>query len=636
MTLSSANDLSGAVTIGGTVSNIRDFNLRNTNSSAALPTNLSSLSSLRDLTLTYNNAAIALPALTLQSGGDLAITAGGAITQSGALVVPSTSSFTAGANAITLTNASNDFTGAIALSNSGANNVSVRTLGAMSAGTVSVGTGTLTLNGVGISQADGTTITQAAGAGAVTITGNAGAITLTKSNSFTGAIGLSNSGANNIGLTSSNALDIATSAVGSGAFSLISGGSITQSGTITQAVSAGTFTLESTAANSDITLSLANDLNGTISLGGTLGNILDVNLRNVNTSASLITNLGSASSLRNLTLAFNNAAIALGALSMTGNLDVTAGGAITQSGALTISGTDKTATFAAGSSNNLTLSNSGNNFTKVLITSGNNVTLVDTNALNLGASTVSGNLSVTTSGAITVSGALSMNGSSKTAEFVSNGNDMTFSATVDGTAAFTLNPGAAGNITFDANLGNTTALSSLVISNGTNITNNATITTGDFTQSAGSGLSALGGSTLVATGTATITTNNTTGRVTVGALELDTNAANLTGTVNGFAGQTGADSIVLLNTIGQGTHFFNGIDLYKSTPSSSSSSTTAASTTTTTTNPALVFLPFLAEDAEEEEEDYLLNVQKSRKKNIIPCFFKTCNVDSVGLSQSSR
>ena len=242
------------------------------------------------------------------------------------------------------------------------------------------------------------------------------------------------------------------------------------------------------------------------------------------------------------------------------------------------------------------------------------MTLVDANALNLGASTVSGNLSVTTSGAITVSGALSMSGSNKTADFISNGNNMTFSAAMDGAAAFTLNPGAAGNITFDANLGSTTALSSLTISNGTNITNNATITTGSFTQSAGTGLTALGGSTLVATGTAIITTNNVTGRVTVGTLKLDTNAANLTGTVNGSAGQTGADSIVLLNTISSGTHFFDGIDLYKPTPSNNSSSSTATTTdATATTNPTDVFLPFLQTEQYEAEDTFISNLSHGCK-----------------------
>ena len=61
-----------------------------------------------------------------------------------------------------------------------------------------------------------------------------------------------------------------------------------------------------------------------------------------------------------------------------------------------------TATFVAGSGNNITLDTAGNNFSAVVITSANDVTLVDTNAIDLGASTISGALSVTASGACTV------------------------------------------------------------------------------------------------------------------------------------------------------------------------------------------------------------------------------------------
>ncbi len=96
-------------------------------------------------------------------------------------------------------------------------------------------------------------------------------------------------------------------------------------------------------------------------------------------------------------------ALILGASTVSGSFDVTTGGAITQSGAVTVTGTT---TLAAGAANDITLTNAGNNFTTVGITSGNNVSLTDTNALVLSASTVSGNLNVTTNGALTQSGAL--------------------------------------------------------------------------------------------------------------------------------------------------------------------------------------------------------------------------------------
>src|SRR3546814_9051444 len=82
----------------------------------------------------------------------------GAISQTGVLTVTGTSNFVAGANAITLTGAGNNFTGAVSLSNSGANNVSVRDANGLILGNVNVGTGTLGVQAVGITQAVGTGI----------------------------------------------------------------------------------------------------------------------------------------------------------------------------------------------------------------------------------------------------------------------------------------------------------------------------------------------------------------------------------------------------------------------------------------------------------------------------------------------
>ena len=160
---------------------------------------------------------------------------------------------------------------------------------------------------------------------------------------------------------------------------------------------------------------------------------------------------------------YNDAtALVLGASSITGGMDVTTGGAITQSGAVTVTGTT---TLAAGAANDITLTNAGNNFSTVGIASGNNVTLNDTNTLILGASTVGGNLNVTTGGALTQSGAVTV---AAITTLAAGGNDITLNnaandfSTIGITSgnnvsltdanALTINAStASGNITVSAN-----------------------------------------------------------------------------------------------------------------------------------------------------------------------------------------
>jgi hypothetical protein len=118
--------------------------------------------------------------------------------------------------------------------------------------------------------------------------------------------------------------------------------------------------------------------------------------------------------VRDLTLVFNNAGIALPAQTVTGNLSVTAGGAITGPGALSVSGTTD---LTAGSTNNITLANATNNFTGgVRVVSGNNVSLADADGIVLGNangdSTISGTLTVSNAGTITQAGKLLVTGTS--------------------------------------------------------------------------------------------------------------------------------------------------------------------------------------------------------------------------------
>jgi len=94
----------------------------------------------------------------------------------GTVTIGGTSSFTAGGS-ITLMNATNNFIGAVSLNNTGANNVSIVDVNAIVLGTSSVGSGTLSVTGVGITQTGG--ITQAIGAGNATFNAQTGSVTLT-------------------------------------------------------------------------------------------------------------------------------------------------------------------------------------------------------------------------------------------------------------------------------------------------------------------------------------------------------------------------------------------------------------------------------------------------------------------------
>ncbi|MBL8069572.1 MAG: filamentous hemagglutinin N-terminal domain-containing protein [Nitrospira sp.] len=98
--------------------------------------------------------------------------------------------------------------------------------------------------------------------------------------------------------------------------------------------------------------------------------------------------------------------VILGTSNIPDHFDLTTSGAITQSGALTVTGRT---TLAAGASD-ITLTQPGNNFSRVDITSANHVALTDSDALVLGASTVNGTLDIATNGALTQSGALTVGG----------------------------------------------------------------------------------------------------------------------------------------------------------------------------------------------------------------------------------
>ncbi len=532
----------------------------------------------------------------LQTGGTATLTAGGAITDSGALVVGNTTTLVAGTNDIILDTATNNFDTVAVTSGQNVTLVDTDAID-LGASTIS-GMLDVTANGA-ISDSGNLTVT-----GTTTLAAGSGNdIKLDKSNDF-GAVAITSG--KNVELKDTSAIDLGASTV-SGTLKVTAASDITQSGAITASNGASTFTV--TAASKNILLGTkANHFGAqtvTMTASGGGSSIQDISFRNADATAVAPT---MPASLRNLTLQFDAAPIALAARTLSGTLDVTAGGTITDSGNLTVTGTT---TLVAGATNDITLNNS-NNFSTVAITSGNNVTLNDTNAIVLGTSTVSGTLGVTANGTITDSGNLTVTGTTTLASGATNditlnnsnnfstvaitsGNNVTLAdtnaidlgaSTVSGTLGVTADgtitdsgnlsvsgvatfaAGTANNITFD----NNNNFSAVAVTSGNHVTlkdTNAVILgastiNGDLGVTASgtitdSGDLSVGGTTTLAAGTGNdITLNNsndfgtvviTTGRnvTLVDTNAIDLGASTVSGTLSIMAGgditQSGALSV---------------------------------------------------------------------------------------------
>jgi autotransporter-associated beta strand protein len=403
-----------------------------------------------------SNVQGALGPLTVHTGGavsfagtvnlsGLNVIGGSGITQSGAFTITGTSSFNAGGNDITLTNAGNDFTGAVSLTGNNVqvtdqNDLTISTLANGSGGDVSlIAGGVLTLPGA------------IATTGDITLASNGGA--LTTAGSLSG---------NDVSLTGRDGVTLQNDITASGTLSLGSdGGSINQTGGTL--LVAGNSDID--AGTGDILLSgVTNDFTGAVNLAGNNVQITDANTLTLGALAT-----------GNLT-ANSAGALNLGTGTIGGNLSATSNnGAIGQSGALTVTGTGN---IDAGVGN-ITLTDAGNDFGGAVDLTGSNVSINDKDALslgalstgaltanshgtlNLGTGTIGGNLSANSNnGAISQSGALTVTGTSNLDAGVGNitltdaGND--FGGAVDLTGsnvsindknALSLGALATGNLT---------------------------------------------------------------------------------------------------------------------------------------------------------------------------------------------
>lgn len=171
-----------------------------------------------------------------------------------------------------------------------------------------------------------------------------------------------------------------------------------------------------------------------------------------------------------------------------GNLVITTTGAITDSGAVSVTGTT---TLAAGAANDITLNTATNSFGgNVTITTGDDVTLVDSDGLGLGISgtAISGNLNLTANGDVTNNGVALSVGTADTSITVAAAGDISLTnltlpdaagveitLTLSGVNA-TITPAAAPATERDAILSTTNLSGTFSLSNVNDVTDSGKLT----------------------------------------------------------------------------------------------------------------------------------------------------------------
>ncbi len=375
---------SGVLTVAGTSSFTAQNGAIALSQSNLLGKAISLNTTSGDATLVNDAAHTGSGVTTLATGsvdGNLSMTSTTGITQSGALTVAGTSSFTAQNGGITLTQ-SNRLDQDIALNTTGGDATLVNDAAHTASGVTTLAAGSVGGNlavtsTTGIAQSGVLTV-----AGTSSFTAQNGGITLTQSNRLDKDVSLNTTGGgatlvNDAAHTASGVTTLAAGSVG-GNLAVTSTTGIAQSGALTVA---GTSSF--TAENGAIALGQANHLTGAVALAATGGNAVLANAQ----------------------------ATALATVAVDGTLSVSAAGALTQAGgtAITAAGT----TLAAGSGNDIALTNAGNDLThgggaaSLLVTSGDNVTVVNGAALQLGGVTANGNVSVRTSaGTLSLAGTI--------------------------------------------------------------------------------------------------------------------------------------------------------------------------------------------------------------------------------------
>ena len=486
--------------------------------------------------------ALALPTTTLDTGKNLIVVAGGAITQSGALTVPGTTCLTAGsANPITLANATNDFTGAVTVvSGSAVSLADANTLklgGFSGNGALALSAPTLNITGaVSTTNGNATLTTDNLILGSTLNTGT-GTVTIdTATNSYLIDLGGA-SGANTLGITSGylGNLTAATLVVGSGSntggitvsqpFATVAGKfndlTLASTGNISLGVNINTTATNGNfAANGPVLLTGAVTIGtgtGNLSLAGTVDGAYALNLQSTgNTTLGGV--VGGTTKLASLTTDAPG----------TTNLN---GGAITTTGTQTFYDnvllganttlTASTVTFASsgsldGQAHSLTVN--GN------LALDGTVTNVSSITVNGGSTAISTN--VTTVGDQIYPGAITISAN----VVLTAGGDIAFQSTLNSqsTTPYNLTLDATGNVTFSGQVGYTNRLNNINIATGNLVTVGNNVRANSFTSNSTSFTSA--GKTI----------NTSLAGQDGGAVSITTTGSLTTGTI-GTSGGTQSD-----------------------------------------------------------------------------------------------
>jgi filamentous hemagglutinin family protein len=500
---------------------------------------------------------------TFSLGRNLTVNSTGAITQSGVLTVTGTSSFNAGANAITF-DLSNQLAGAVSFFTTGDNNATVTNgratvLGSSTVGgnlSITASTGGFTQSSGAVSAAGTTTLSSTNGDIALSGGTLSAGTTLTLAANANGTKVTQTGGSLQAGSLSVTAKDDST---------------LTQSGN-----DVGTLTVNLTTAGKSLTYVDANDiaLSGTTTVGGNLS--VTSLAGNVTQSSGTVSLTGTASTLT-LTSNTGNVTQSGGSMSLTGgsstiNLSA-AQGAVTQSGGNVVA---NALSVTAQNTSSLTPATNTNNVATVsasITGAGADFSYTDNSGgVAIGAITAAGgDVAVTANaGNITVTGPIATSGGDVTATATAGA--ITATGTVSagaGTVKLTAGGGAvtqgAGSITGAALAVSATANSSLtqagndvgIIASSITTANKTFAYTDTNAVTIGSaggltGVSSTGAATIVGTavglgqasvpGGLTVTANGGNITQSTGTVNAGAGAVTLTANGGGAVTQTGGDA----------------------------------------------------------------------------------------------